>query len=389
VSRRLAPILAVVAAAACSGVVAPVARTAAPVALPEVARVGAPEAGLPARPTIQEPAETWVRDPILGSPLAEDPEFRRAVDRWITYWTTDARPWFPDFLRRMDELRAPVDSMLEERELPWSLRYLPLIESGYYPGARSRASAVGMWQFMAGTASQLGLEVGRFRDERRDPFRATRAAGVFLDELHDAFGSWVIALAAYNGGPSRARRILSRHGGEGPWDDRLFWELRHRWPRETQEFVPKLVAAVIVAERAHEFGYVDRPAGRPLLFEEVEVPDATTFDVLARVARADEAEIRRLNPQFLRGFTPPGRTVAVRVPEGSADGFAERYAAIPPSERRSLVEHQIESGETLSHVAQRYGVSVADLRAANPEVRPRFLRVGSLLTVPVARPTGD
>ena len=322
-------------------------------------------------------------DALLASPVLRDPDFRAELDRWIDYWQNGATPWFPDFLSRMGRFEQTVDSALAARDLPESLRYLPLIESGYNPGASSHASAVGMWQFMAGTAREFGMEVGPFIDERRDPYKSTESAVGFLEELNDRFGSWFFVLAAYNGGPNRALRILREHAPLAVPSDSLFWALRQHWPRETREFVPKLVAAALVAERPQHYGYEPHVPDPPFAFDEVVVPDATTFDVLAQAAGVDEAEIERLNPELFRGFTPPQRVVALRVPVGRGGIFLENYARIPPNERMTVVEHFVADGETLSHIARRYGISIGDLQAANPEVRPRYLRVGARLTVPV------
>ena len=322
-------------------------------------------------------------DELLASPVLRDPDFQDAVARWIDYWEHAAQPWFPDFLRRMGAFQEIVDSALSERALPPSLRYLPLIESGYNPGATSRASAGGMWQFMSVTAGAYGMKVGAFVDERRNPFKSTDAAADYLSSLHRRFDSWFLALAAYNGGPSRAQRILRQQARIAQPSDSLFWAHRQHWPRETQEFVPKLIAAIIVAQSPQRFGYDPPLPDPPFRYSMVEVPEATTFDVLARAAETDESEIRWLNPELYRGFTPPGRTYALRVPAGQGARFTTNYAAIPPDERMTVVEHAVEQGETLSHIARRYGISLGDLQAANPEVRPRYLRVGARLTVPL------
>lgn len=323
-------------------------------------------------------------DRLLASPVMRDPEFRADVARWIDYWQNAARPWFPDFVRRMGAFEHTVDSALAERSMPPSLRYLPLIESGYNPGARSHVSAVGLWQFMAGTALEFDLEVGAFRDERRDPFKSTAAAVGFLQDLHDDFGSWFLVLAAYNGGPNRAKRILREHAPLAVPSDSLFWALRDHWPRETREFVPKLVGAIMVARTPAEYGYDPIEVEARFAYDEVHVPDATTFDVLARAAGVHEDEIEWLNPELFRGFTPPGQRVAVRVPPGRGPAFDENYALVPPGQRMTVIEHVVQNGETLSHIAQRYKVALADLQAANPGVRPRYLRVGARLTVPIA-----
>lgn len=329
------------------------------------------------------PEHEEIVDELLASPVLRDPDFQNAVDRWTVYWREAAASAFPDFVRRMGHFEGTVDSALAARRMPVSLRYLPFIESGYNPSARSRAAAVGMWQFMEGTAQGFGMEVSPLVDERRHPYKSTAAAIQFLSMLHDEFGSWFLALAAYNGGPTRTRRILARHAPLAPRSDSLFWALREHFPRETREFLPKLVGAIIVASNPAAHGYeVER--GGPFAFDEVEVPDATTLDVVARATGSTLAEIERLNPELVRGITPPGRAHRLRVPPGSGPRFEVEYARIPPEERVSFVEHRVAPGETLSHIALRYRISVADLQAANPGVRARFLRVGARLTVPLA-----
>lgn len=321
-------------------------------------------------------------DELLASPVLRDPDFERVLGAWVDYWRGPAAPALPAFLGRMAAFEALVDSALAANELPASLRYLPFIESGYNPGAASRARAVGMWQFMEATARERGMEVSLLLDQRRDPVRSTSEAVAFLTELRAEFGSWFWALAAYNGGPNRARRILRGYAEGAPPSDSLFWALRERFPRETRDFVPKLIGAVLVAgDPGH--GVEPTPVAA-FHFDEVRVPDATTLDVVARAADTPQHEIERLNPQYVRRMTPPGRASAVRVPAGRGPAFETAYARIPPEERVSFVMHRVAQGETLSHIAVRYGVRVGDIEAANPGIRPRYLRVGGTLTVPVA-----
>jgi membrane-bound lytic murein transglycosylase D len=240
-----------------------------------------------------------------------------------------------------------------------------------------------MWQFMEATARERGMEISPLLDQRRDPVRSTDAAVSFLTELRSEFGSWFWALAAYNGGPNRARRILRTHAGDAYPSDSLFWALRLRFPRETRDFVPKLIGAVVVASAPDGHGFEPAAVG-PFRFDEVSVPDATTLDVVARAAGASQDDIERLNPEYVRRMTPPGRASSLRVPEGRGAAFEAAYARIPPEERVTFVMHRVVRGETLSHIAVRYGVRVAEIEAANPGIRPRFLTVGRTLTVPVA-----
>jgi membrane-bound lytic murein transglycosylase D len=327
------------------------------------------------------------RDELLASSVLGDPEFARAVHWWIDYWRVAASDWFPGFLTRMAWLGSSVDSALVTRDLPPSLRYLALIESGYDPRVTSRARAVGLWQLMPVTARGLGLEITPLLDERRDPEKSTEAALRYLNDLHEEFGSWYLALAAYNSGPTRVRGILRRHAPDEPGTDSLFWALRDRFPRETRDFVPKLYGAMWVASRPEAYGYAS-PISEPFAFDVVTVPDQTTLDVVGRAAGVSHAEIVRLNPQFVRGITPPDRRVMVRVPKGQGRTFATYYPRIPPRARVTFVEHPVRSGETLSQIAARYGVRAEEIEAVNPRVRPRTLQVGALLTVPIAPSVG-
>jgi membrane-bound lytic murein transglycosylase D len=322
-------------------------------------------------------------DEILRSSMANDPEFQREVQRWIEYWRTRAGRSFPESLARMGWFGDAVDATLERKGLPPSLRYLPIVESGYSPGAVSRARAVGLWQFMEPTAKGFGMGVTPLLDERRNPFKSTEAAADFLQQLRSQFGSWFLALAAYNAGPYRVQRLLETQAPLVPPSDSLFWALRRHLPRETQDYIPKFFAAALVAENPEAHGFAAPSLGVSFTFDEVVVPDATTLDVVAEAAGSTLEDIERLNPEIVRGMTPPGRETVLRVPAGQGAIFRERYALIPPQERVTFVEHRVARGETLSHIAQKYGVRLSDLQAANPRARPRALRIGQTLTVPL------
>ena len=330
--------------------------------------------------------ETWgpANDPILTSPYASNPDIQEQVEFWMEFWQGRGRGYFQRYLHRMVLYHPLVDRELKERGLPWSLRYLPVIESGYSPTAVSRVGATGLWQFMSGTARWLGLRVDGFVDERRDPYRATETALDYLVTLNEDFGSWFLALAAYNSGPGRVGRILRRHAPDAPAGDSLFWALTDRFPNETSYFVPKLLAASELAANPARYGFDPPNAGDSLSFDLVEVPDATSLDVVAEAAGVETEDVVGLNPQLVQRVTPVRTPWTVRVPPGHAEGFATRLAEIPPEERVTFVQHRVASGETLSHIAERYGVRVSQLSAANPGVSPRRLQIGQRLIVPTA-----
>lgn len=323
-------------------------------------------------------------DAILDSPWARAPEIQEEVDRWIESFQGREASQFREALARMGFYRETVEKEIRSRGLPMSLVFLPVVESWYSPIAVSWVGAAGLWQFMPPTARGMGLRVDRLTDERRDPFRSTPAALDFLAQLRSEFGSWFLALAAYNGGPGRLGRILSRRAsGEGGHDG-LFLGIRGDLPRETRNFVPRFLAAATIGMNPEAYGFGDVEMDGPLFFDEVEVPDATSLDVVARAAGVDQRTIESMNPQLLRGFTPAGVSTRVLVPYGRGETFSRAYALIPPAERVTFVEHRVASGETLTHIARYYNVAVDDLRAANPRVEPRRIQIGQRIIVPRA-----
>lgn len=311
-------------------------------------------------------------------------EMNEHVERWIEYFTTDdGRVRFRLYLERAGQYEAMIRERARAAGLPEDLLYLALIESGMNPNAYSRARAVGLWQFMRSTGRAYGLDVDHWVDERRDPFLATDAAIAHLGDLYDRFGSWYLAAAAYNAGPGRVSRGIRRVGSEDFWDLADARVLR----AETRNYVPKLLAAATIARNPERYGFDDVVPMPPLQFDVVQVPDATSFDVLAEAAGTDEETIKSLNPQFVRQVTPPNRSVEVRLPPGTAAAFTTAYAQIPADQRVTWLEHRVTRGQTLGAIARRYGTSVADIRAANNYVNPRRLQIGQRLTIPRNRGT--
>jgi len=323
-------------------------------------------------------------DPILDSPWATAPGMREDVLYWMESLQTREADLFRESLRAMGLYREMISRELAARRLPPSLLYLPIVESWYNPRAVSWVGAGGLWQFMAPTARGLGLRVNRLVDERRDPFKSTPLALDFLADLHEDFGSWFLALAAYNGGPGRLGRVIRRRDGIGGGHDGLFLEVRSDLPRETRNFVPRFLAAAIIARDPARYGFGDVAVEPALRFDEVEVPDATSLDVVARAAGVGQDAVEALNPHLLRGLTPAGVTTRLRVPPGAGAAFAAAYARIPEEERVTFLEHRVASGETLTHIARAYGVTVDDLRAANPRIQPRRMQIGQRVVVPKA-----
>jgi membrane-bound lytic murein transglycosylase D len=310
----------------------------------------------------------------------------RRVLEYLEFFQVDARDRFEIWLSRLGRYQGMIRERLRAKGLPEDLLYLTLIESGLSNTAVSRARAVGMWQFMASTGRLYGLTVDPWVDERRDPFKATEAAVNYLADLRQRLGSVYLAAAAYNAGVGRIERGIDRLPGESDSvDDHTFFQLSDRryLRRETRDYVPKLIAASLIAKQPERYGFQVEPL-TPLTFDEITVPDATGLDVIARLADTTAAALLELNPQFVRGVTPPSRSVVVRVPRGRGTTVAERYDSLPITSRITFVDHYVSRGQTLSEIAQRYRVSVAMIQSANPRLRAHALRVGERIIIPMS-----
>lgn len=316
------------------------------------------------------------------------------VQYYLDFFQGPARERFGAWLQRMPRYEPMIRARLARQGLPGDLLYLALIESGFSNSATSRARAVGMWQFMPSTGRQYGLRVDRWVDERRDPVKATDAAARHLDDLRERFGSLYLAAAAYNAGGGKVSKGLRRLG-DGPEEDAgeedltsdstffLLYDTRYL-RRETKDYVPKLIAAALIAKEPEKYGF-PRPAELPpFAYDSMVVPDATGLDVVARLAGTDVAVLRDLNPQFLRLITPPGARAIVRLPVGAGERTAAAYAELPVRSRVTFKEHTVRSGETLGLIGRKYGVGVADIRAANRNIAPNRLRLGMTLIIPVS-----
>lgn len=327
-----------------------------------------------------EPVDLFAADPIVTSGQAGDGQIEDRVDRWLNVWQTRLRDAFVRGLSRMGSYEDLVAAELAIRDLPPSLLYLPLIEANYYPTAVSPAGAGGLWQFMPRTARWMGLTVNSLIDQRFDAFAATPVALDYLLDLNEQFHSWFLTLAAYNAGPGRVEQAIRRHGRGHPRDDRLFLRIRNRLPAETRDFIPKFLAAVRMASDPERHGFSSVLKASPPAFDTVAIDGPASIDVIAEVAGVGLEEVRDLNPHIVLGMTPGGGSTVVRLPAGSTEGFADRFALIPL--RNRVNRHVVSAGETLSHIALDYRISVNELRGANPGVSPRRLQIGSVLIVP-------
>jgi membrane-bound lytic murein transglycosylase D len=303
------------------------------------------------------------------------PEVDKAsVDRMVDYFTTGrGRKFYGIWLERWPRVAPTIRRVLREEGMPEDLIFLSMIESGFRIEARSRARAVGPWQFIAGTAKLFGLRVDYWADERYDLEASTRAACRFLRSLHERYDDWFLAFAAYNWGPGRIDRAIRR----GETD---YWSVS-RMPRETRNYVPTYLAARRVFEQleAHGFPPVEEPA--ELRLARVDVPGALDWERLAGLAGLEESRLRELNPHVLRFCTPP-EGGWIRVPFARASALEDGIAALPASAYRDWAQHTVRKGDTLGGIASRYGVSLSEVLRANSLSSRSIIRPGQSIVIP-------
>ena len=301
------------------------------------------------------------------------------IERWLNYFTVgEGREVFARWLARSGRYEEMIRQILREEGLPEDFLYLAMIESGFNPAAYSRARAGGIWQFMPSTGRKYGLSMDWWADERRDPEKSTRAAVQYLSDLYARFGSWHLAAASYNAGEGKIQRAIDTYETEDYWELLDYSFLRN----ETKDYLPKMIAAAIIAKNPERFGFTDVALEPPVEYETVPVSDATDLRVIARCAGATYQEILRLNPELLRWCTPPGRSWQVRVPKGTAETFQLAYAQVPPSQRVTFRRHVIRQGETLSEIAASYRTGVGAIMQVNGIRNPRTIRTGQSLIIP-------
>ncbi|HEX2165931.1 MAG TPA: lytic transglycosylase domain-containing protein [Longimicrobiales bacterium] len=241
------------------------------------------------------------------------------IDYWVARFDTvpAMRKKFQGFLDRGGAYAPMILEKLAERGMPQDLLYLAMIESGFQPNATSHAAAVGVWQFISETGQRYGLDIDRAVDERRDPVLATEAALDYLEDLHDRFGSWYLAAAAYNSGEGRVGRSMrAEFGRERAKSESEYYEIWDRLPSETRDYVPLMIAAARITKDPEAYGF--RPMQLdPLEWEEIMVEPATQLGDIAATYGTTVSELKVLNPHFKLNRTPNNRTYTVRVPVGA------------------------------------------------------------------------
>jgi membrane-bound lytic murein transglycosylase D len=283
-------------------------------------------------------------------------------------------------MKRGSKYLPMIQKVFRAEGLPLDLAYVPLIESAFKPNALSRVKAKGVWQFMSGTAAENGLRRDWYIDERSDPEKATLAAAKYLKTLAKLFsGDWHLALASYNGGPGRLQRAINAsHIND-------FWRLAERprlLPRETREYVPMILAAIVVARSPGQYGFDFEPEPPPN-YDKITLPRPVDLRRVAEWTDTTIDEIQALNPELRRWTTPVKDTkYELKVPEGMGDVVLARLADAPPAALASLKFYTVKRGETLAQIARTLHVSKTELAEANYLPVKARVAAGKQLIVP-------
>ncbi len=332
------------------------------------------------RPTIiDSPSEPWLarlQRPDL--PVRWSPQ----TVAYLKYFRDDPRgqALIKGWLRRMNRYEHVLRRILREVGVPEDLVFVAMAESGFNPKVRSRVGAAGMWQFMVGTGRVYGLERDYWIDERHDLEKSTYAAAVYLKDLRVRFGSWEMALAAYNAGYGLVMTSISRANTNNFW---ALCQIESGLPHATTLYVPKIIAAAIVGRNRDVFHVGSELTGSlpPVEWVSLHAMQGTSLAAVAKAIDEDPALIEELNAQLVRKRVPPGRDTPLRIPRDKVLVF-EREVARLADEGRMMSQHRVRHGETLAKIAQRHGTTEAVVRRINDVHNPAELEPEMVLFVP-------
>lgn len=332
-------------------------------------------------------------DRLQRIPAIIEMPFNDIVKKFIEMYATRLRQKV-SFMLSANNLYMPIfEEALDLYDLPLELKYLPVIESGLNPTATSRQGATGLWQFMLRTGKIYGLQATTLVDERRDPVKATRAAARYLKDLYDIYHDWNLVLAAYNCGPGTINKAIRRAGGE-----KDFWTLYNYLPKETRGYVPAFIAANYIMTYYCEHNISPMNMTMPESTDTVHISRSLNLNQIAEVCKIDIDQLRALNPEYKKDIIPGNeKPYALRLPTNMMSCFIDHEDSIynyKPEiyqKRRTTVAvqdipaskavyHRIRNGETLGGIAQRYGVSVSQLRRLNG-IKGSNIRAGKSLRI--------
>jgi membrane-bound lytic murein transglycosylase D len=326
----------------------------------------------PVDPQIKDKVQSEVKSTASALPLVVND----TVLSYINYFNGRGHKTIEAGLERAGKYSAMISRILAEEGVPQELIHLAQAESGFLPRAVSRAAAEGMWQFVKFRGNQYGLMQTPYSDDRLDPEKATRAAAHHLHDLYNEFGNWYLAMAAYNCGPGAIEKAVERTG----YAD--FWELRSRGalPKETQNYVPIILAMTIMAKNAPEYGLDHITPDSPVEYDTITTKSPTNLALISDIADVPTGQLLQLNPALLRSIAPAD--FEIRVPKGSGQHVTAALDLIPAERRASWRMHVVEPGETLASIARLYNASAGEVASAN-EIKDEPVQ-GDRLVIPAS-----
>ena len=290
-----------------------------------------------------------------------NPRAEKFVDQNLHLFTGRIKKRFGIYLSRSTRYTRMMKSILREEGIPEDMVYLSMIESGFNTHAYSPSRASGPWQFMKHTGKRYGLKVNEWVDERRDPVKSTRAAGRYLTYLHNLFDSWSLAMAAYNAGEGRIKGALRRSNSTDYWS---LMGTRYIKP-ETKNYVPKFIAARLIAEAPEKYGFTDIDYHDDFVFDEVVLKKQMKLSDVAVYAGTTMKEIKELNPELRRDSTPPVQSYRLRVPRGAKELFVSN--ALRVAGNNSVVSNTFkdEGGDSIGGISEEPGVPQNPIISSN------------------------
>lgn len=302
----------------------------------------------------------------------------RQVLFYLELFQGKQRNYFSAWLARSTRYRPFIEKELHKAGLPKDLVFLAMIESGYNPSAYSTANAAGLWQFIEETGRRYGLQVDEYVDERREPEKATKAAIKYLAKLYNDFGDWHLAVAAYNAGEKRIENAINNYNTND------FWEIAASEGiyLETKRYVPKLIAAIIIARNPEKYGFTDIDYEKPHSYDLIDVPAGTDLRAVAATADTSVKQLRSLNNELLKNQTPSkGGTYSLRIPAGTKEMVAANLDKLYPVATTTYITHTVKKGDTLTQICSLYNINKTTLLKAN-NLRASGLKQGLRLRIP-------
>lgn len=318
-------------------------------------------------------------------------ELNANVDKWIAYFQGRGRPHMERYLLRSTRYEPLMKKVLRDNKLPEDLFYIALIESGFSSEAFSHASAVGYWQFIRGTGKRYKLKINQLIDERRDPVLSTQAAAEYFKDLYGIFNSWYLAMASYNVGEGRVIKATRKYKTNDFW---TLSKIRRALPRETDDYIPKFIAAKLIAKNPDKYGFEGIDYMPPIEFDHVSLNQPVNLRLMAEKMNINYEDFKALNPKYKGEIAPVENdsSLGLRIPPGSyevamnaaKESVTDKIEYV--ADKDEIQPYKVRRGDNFATIARKFRTSVAYLRDINDFPRKKKLRAGQKIFVPDRTP---